>query len=236
MRDPQRHALRRPRVGPFSKLSEIRCFYSFSRFRRAHRACRCGCRGGRDTPMCGGDGGTNGCVVGGEALGVSGPQKPKFSSIWVEKRLRNGSGTAGETAEYRPRSRPALLLEVINDRGELYCHRTRHRGGRALPVPGCPHGRFPRRSRQGVCCIPNKVIYGGQVVAGLKPPPYLLGPGPTPGLRPHERPSPLPPWRPLYLAPPPICYLPPYILGPARHRVCDHTSALAPYLLGGRST
>ena len=146
MRNPQRHALRRPHVGPFPKLSEIRCFCSFSRFWRAHRACRCGCRGGRDTPMGGGDGGTNGCVVGGEALGVSGPQKPKFSSIWVGKRLRNGSETATETADYRPRSRPALLLEVINDRGELHCHRTRHRGGRALPVPGCPQGRFPRRS------------------------------------------------------------------------------------------
>ena len=146
MRKRQRHALRRPRVGPFPKLSEIRCFYSFSRFRRAHRAWCCGCRGGRDTPMGGGDGGTNGCVVGGWALGVSGPQKPKFSSIWVEKRLRNGSETARETAEFRPRSRPALLLEVINDRGELHCHRTRHRGGRALPVPGCPQGRFPRRS------------------------------------------------------------------------------------------
>ena len=120
MRKRQRHALRRPRVGPFPKLSQIRCFYSFSRFRRARRAWCCRCRGGRDTPMGGGDGGTNGCIVGGEALGVSGPQNPKFSSIWVEKRLRNGPETAIETAEYRPRSRPALLLEVINDRGELH--------------------------------------------------------------------------------------------------------------------
>ena len=146
MRDPQRHALCRPRVGPFPKLSEIRWFCGFSTFWRAHRACRCGCRGGRDTPMGGGDGGTNGCVVVAGALGVSGPQKPKFSSIWVEKRLRNGSETAREKAEYRPRSRSALLLEVINDRGELHCHRTRQRGGRALPVSRCPHGRFPRRS------------------------------------------------------------------------------------------
>ena len=144
MRDPQRHALGRPRVGPFPKLSEIRCFCGFPRFWRAHRACCCGCRGGRDTPMGGGDGGTNGCVVVAGALGVSDPQK--LSSIWVEKRLRNGSETARETAEFRPWSRPALLLEVINDRGELHCHRTRHRGGRALPVPGCPQGRFPRRS------------------------------------------------------------------------------------------
>jgi hypothetical protein len=35
---------------------------------------------------------------------------------------------------------------VINDRGESHCHRTRHRGGRALLVLGCPQGRFPRRS------------------------------------------------------------------------------------------
>ena len=147
MRKRQRHALRRPRVGPFPKLSEIRCFCSFSRFWRAHRACRCGCRGGRDTPMGGGDGGINGCVVSAGALGVSRPQKPKFSSIWVEKRLRNGSGTARETAEFWPRSRPALLLEVINDRKESHCHRIRHRGGRALPVPGCPEGRFISRVR-----------------------------------------------------------------------------------------
>jgi hypothetical protein len=90
MRDPQRHALGRPRVGPFPKLSEIRCFCGFPMFWRAHRACRCRRRGGRDTPRGGGEGGTNGCVVGGGALGVSGPQKPKFLSIWVEKRLRNG--------------------------------------------------------------------------------------------------------------------------------------------------
>jgi hypothetical protein len=30
------------------------------------------------------------------------------------ERLRNGWEMAGETAELRPRSRPALLLEVIN--------------------------------------------------------------------------------------------------------------------------
>jgi hypothetical protein len=94
----------------------------------------------------GGDGGTHGCTVGGELSAVSGSQKPKFSSIWVEERLRNGSETARETAEFRPRSRPARLLEVINDRGESHCHRNRHRGGRALPVPGCPQGHLPRRS------------------------------------------------------------------------------------------
>jgi hypothetical protein len=146
MRDPQRHALRKPRVGPFPKLSRIWCFYNFSRFRRAHMAWRCGCRGGGDTSMGGGDGGTNGCVecvVGGGALGVSGPQKPKFSSIRVEERLRNGSETARETADFRQRSRPALLLGAINDRRELHCRRTRYRGGRALPVPRCPQqGRF----------------------------------------------------------------------------------------------
>ena len=41
---------------------------------------------------------------------------------------KNGSETAGETADFRPRSRPALLQEVINDRGELHCRRTMHRG------------------------------------------------------------------------------------------------------------
>jgi hypothetical protein len=66
--------------------------------------------------------------IGGGLSSVSAPQNPKFSPIWVEKRLRNGSGMAGETAEFRSRSRPALLREVITDRGELYCHRTRHRG------------------------------------------------------------------------------------------------------------
>jgi hypothetical protein len=75
---------------------------------------------------------------------------PSKTEIFVHlgrERLRNGAETADrETADFRPRSRPALLLEVINDRGELHCHRIRHRGGRALPVPGCPQGRFPRRS------------------------------------------------------------------------------------------
>jgi hypothetical protein len=143
MRDSQHHGVGRPRVGPFPKLSEIRCFYSFSGFRRARTPWCCGCRGGHGGPMGGGDGRTNGCVVGAGALGVSGPQKPKFSSIWVEERLRNGSETARETADFKPSSRPTLRLEVIN---ELHCHRTRHRGGQALPVPGCPQGRFPRRS------------------------------------------------------------------------------------------
>ena len=67
--------------------------------------------------------------------------------VWIEKRLRNGSGTSRETAEFRPSPRPALLLEVVNDRGESHFHRTRHQGGRALPVLGCPKGRrFPRHS------------------------------------------------------------------------------------------
>ena len=38
MQDPQGHALGRPRVGPFPKRSQIRCFHGFPRFRRAHRA------------------------------------------------------------------------------------------------------------------------------------------------------------------------------------------------------
>jgi hypothetical protein len=116
MQKRQRHGVGGPRVGPFPKLSEIRCFYSFSRFSHTRTPCRCRFRGGRSEPMGGGDGGTNGCVVGGGALGVSGPQTPKFSSICVEKRLRNDSETARATAEYI-------------DREELHCHRTRHRGG-----------------------------------------------------------------------------------------------------------
>jgi hypothetical protein len=36
--------------------------------------------------------------------------KPEFSSIWVEKGLRNGSETARDTTEFWPSSRPALLL------------------------------------------------------------------------------------------------------------------------------
>ena len=147
MQDPQWHGVGRPRVGPFPKLSEIRCFYSFPRFQRARTPCRCGYRGGRGAPMGGGDGGTNGCAVGGDLLGVSGPRISKNSSSWIEKRLRNGSGTARETADFRPSPQPALLLEVMNDREESHSHRTRHRGGRALPLPWCPEGhRFPRRS------------------------------------------------------------------------------------------
>jgi hypothetical protein len=108
--------------------------------------CRCCCRGGHGAPIGGDDEGAHGCAVGGELSGVSGLTKPKLSSTGVEKRLRNGSETARGTAEYRPRSRPALLLEVIDHRGESHCRRTRHRGGRALPVAWCPHGRFPQRS------------------------------------------------------------------------------------------
>ena len=81
MQDPQGHALGRPRVGPFPKRSQIRCFYGFPRFRRAHRACPCGCRGGRGASMGGGDGGTNGCAVGGGLSSVSAPQTPIFWSI-----------------------------------------------------------------------------------------------------------------------------------------------------------
>ena len=95
-------------------------------------------------------------------------QKPKFSSIWVEKRLRNGSETARETAEFRPRSRPALLLEVINDRGELHCHRTRHRGGRALPMSGCPEGRFTSRVDFEIRAPQNSQIAANAVLIFFK--------------------------------------------------------------------
>ena len=94
--------------------------------------------------MGGSDIGANKCAVGGDLLGVFGPQTQKNSSIWIEERLRNGSGTAREMAKSRPSPWPTLLLEVVNDRGESHFHRTRHRGGRALPVPGSPEGRrFP---------------------------------------------------------------------------------------------
>ena len=100
--------------------------------------------------MGGSDVGANRCAVGGDLLGVSGPQNPKNSSIWIEKRLRNGSGTARETAEFWPHPWPALLLEVTSDRGESHIHRTRHRGGLALPAPGCSEGRFVGRVRRSV--------------------------------------------------------------------------------------
>jgi hypothetical protein len=99
-----------------------------SRFQRTRTPAACCCRDGCGTPMGGGDIGVNGSAVGVELLGVSGPQKPEFSPIWIEERLRTGG-----TAEYRPNPRPALLLEVINDRGESHFHQTMHRGGRALP-------------------------------------------------------------------------------------------------------
>jgi hypothetical protein len=39
MRDPQRHGVGRPRVGPFPKMSEIRCFCVFRGFgAHTHRA------------------------------------------------------------------------------------------------------------------------------------------------------------------------------------------------------
>ena len=93
--------------------------------------------------------GANGCAIGGNLLGVSGPHNSNKSSIWVEKRLRNGSETARGTAEIRPSPRQALLLEIKNDRGELHFHRTRHRRRRALPVPGCLEGRLISRVRFG---------------------------------------------------------------------------------------
>jgi hypothetical protein len=54
--------------------------------------------------------GTHGCAVGCGASGVSGPQKPKFSSIWVEnasgtaeKRLENGRVSVKVAASASPR-------------------------------------------------------------------------------------------------------------------------------------
>ena len=119
---------------------------------------------GHGAPMSGSDVGANGCAVGGDILGVSGPQNPKNSSIWIEKWLRNGSGTARETAEFRPHPRPALLLEVINDRGESHFHRIRHRGGPALPTPGCPEGRFVSRVR--FCGTPSIYVLRGSHANG----------------------------------------------------------------------
>jgi hypothetical protein len=92
--------------------------------------------------MGGGDVGANVCVIGGDLLGVPGPQKTKIAVHWGRERLRNGSETAKGTAKFRPSPRKTLLLDVINDRGESHFHRTRHRGGRAMPVPGLPRGPF----------------------------------------------------------------------------------------------
>ena len=79
-----------------------------------------------------------------EALGskhsVQADLKVKFSEFQSRR-------TARETTKYRPSPRQLLLLEVMNDRGESHFHRTRHRGGRALPVPGSPEGRFISRVR-----------------------------------------------------------------------------------------
>jgi hypothetical protein len=165
MRDPQQHALGRPRVGPFPKLSEIRCFFSVFRGFGAHIG-----RGVADAAA----GATRRWV--GVMEGPTGaslalrryvflalknrnfrPFGSRNGSKTAQKRLeerpsidqghgqrffRNSSETARETSEFRPRSRPALFLEVINDHGELHCHRTRHRGGRA-PGQGAPRAVFP---------------------------------------------------------------------------------------------
>ena len=47
--------------------------------------------------MGGGDVGANVCAVGGDLLGVSGPQKPKIAVHWGR-----------ETAQERPEERPSL--------------------------------------------------------------------------------------------------------------------------------
>jgi hypothetical protein len=70
--------------------------------------------------MGGGDVDVNECAVGGDLLGVSGTQTHKQLCIWVEKWPRTGSQPARETAEFRPSPRRALLLEVINDRGDAW--------------------------------------------------------------------------------------------------------------------
>ena len=49
--------------------------------------------------MGGDDGGAYGCAIGGGLSDVSRLQKPEFSSIRAQKRLRDGSGTARDTAE-----------------------------------------------------------------------------------------------------------------------------------------
>ena len=93
MREWQWHALGRPLVGPFPKLSENRCFYGFSRFRRAHRACHCGCHGGRGVPMGGGDGGPTGvpsAVVVQAFLGSKTRIFVHSCPETAQERLRNG--------------------------------------------------------------------------------------------------------------------------------------------------
>jgi hypothetical protein len=87
MRERQAPNPGRPRLGPIPKSSEIRWFYGFSRFWCTRTLGACRHRGGRGAPMGGGGGGANKFAVGVELLGVSGPRKPKFSSVWVEKRL-----------------------------------------------------------------------------------------------------------------------------------------------------
>jgi hypothetical protein len=93
MQDPQTSGVGRPRLGPIPKLFEIRYFGVFSRFRRTRTPGACECRGGRDTPMGGGDGGANASAVGVDFKAFLAPQKPTrpFGS-------RNGS----ETAQKRP--------------------------------------------------------------------------------------------------------------------------------------
>jgi hypothetical protein len=57
-------------------------------------------------------------------------------------RPRNGWETAEKTAigtaEKRSSARLALLLVVMNDRGEFHSHRARHRGGWRLPTLSSP--------------------------------------------------------------------------------------------------
>ena len=136
MRERHGHALGRPRIGPFPKWSQIRCFYGFPRFRSARRACPCGRRGGRGAPMGGGDGGTHGCAVGGGASGVSGPQKTQiFVHLGREtpqKRLRNG---------WRNGRVSAKVAASASSRGD------KRSWGVALPSDQASRRSSPARSR-----------------------------------------------------------------------------------------
>ena len=109
--------------------------------------------------MGGSDVGANRCAVGGDLLGVSGPRNPKNSSIWIEKRLRNGSGTARETAKSRPSPRPTLFLEVVNDCGESRFHRTRHRGGRGGDAAPSFHPKAHFKCRLGANILVAKILF-----------------------------------------------------------------------------
>jgi hypothetical protein len=66
----------------------------------------------------------------------------------MEHHLRNSNLVGYRIAANGVAYRCGPILEAFNeiDLGEFHCHRPMHPGGRALPVIGCPHGHFPRRS------------------------------------------------------------------------------------------